>query len=260
MICRYALCMNEYFEKYNIIIIYNTYDIYDKDAKVRKYLSDTWSMKLRGYQKYFPYGVLPIDQYDFLCHHILIQDRKTKKILLGCKSITQSNCDLYGYPMPIKEHLIGENRLRYNEHSQAIDQWIASCARRGQDFGYSCGFTIEPSLEKAEKLFLTNMFYYLFYYFYNSYEIGNIIQGISVRFKLDQAQSDIGFEYLKYQQRELPIIRTKSYDNVESYIMTLSNYAFKAEHIEKALRIEKLWDEREEFIGKQKLVENKQVS
>lgn len=245
--------MAEYLEKYNIIIIYNTYDLYDKDAKVRQYLSDTWSMKLRGYQKYFPYGVLPIDHYDFLCHHILIQDRKTKKILLGCKSITQANCDLYGYQMPIKEHLIGHNILKYEKHIKSIEDWIKSCQNRGQDFGYSCGFTIDPDLKKEEKLLLTNMFYLLFYHFYKSYEIGNIIQGISVRFKLDLAQSEIGFDYLRDENHILPIVKTESYDNVESYIMTLSNYGFKEEHIEKSQVINKLWDEREEFIGIQKL-------
>ena len=252
--------MNDYLKRYQIITIYNTYDLFDKNARVRSLLSDNWGMKLRGYSKYFPYGVLPIDHYDFLCHHILVLDKKQNKVIMGFKSLTKSNCELYGHKLPIKDHLIMDNIEHYQKHSLGIDQWIINCERRGQDLAYSTGFTVEPSLAKEEKVFLTDLLFYLFYHFYTTYKIPNILQAISVRFKLDQRQTRIGFNYLNYENEQLPIIQTKKYDNVESYIMTLDDYGFGHEHIQDSMQVKDLWDNRIEFIGEQKLASSKKAA
>jgi hypothetical protein len=236
-------------DKYQIYIIYNTYDLFHNNDVVRNLLADNWGMKLRGYRKYFPYGVLPIDSYDYLCHHIIIKHKASDKVIMGFKSLTKSNCDRYGYDLPIKQHLINDYGDKYKYHSLAIDQWIAECQNRNQDLAYSTGFTIEPTLPKDEKIFLTDALFYLFYHFYTTYKIPNILQAISIRFKLDERQNDIGFNRIKYKDLILPRIETKKYDDVQSFIMVLDNYGFKDGHIEKSLSIAKLWEKRIEFIG-----------
>jgi len=234
-------------QDYQIYVVYNTYDLYHQNEAVRAILADNWGMKLRGYRKYFSYGVLPIDSYDYLCHHIIIKSKKTNQVIMGFKSLTKSVCDKTDFEFPIKKHLINEQLDKYMHHSKAIDQWIES--RSGQELAYSTGFTVEPTLSKAEKKHLTDILFDLFYHFYTTYKIPNILQAISIRFKLDERQDRIGFRKLDYQGHILDEIETKKYDNVQSYIMVLEDYGFKNEHILQAKSIQALWDNRIEFIG-----------
>jgi hypothetical protein len=237
---------NEDFSKnYQIHVIYNTYDIFEHNPRVRELLAENWGMKLRGYKKYFPYGVLPIDCYDYLCHHIIITNKLTNKVVMGIKSLTYSNCLNCGFNFPVQSHLFTGNEDIYSKHILAINEWLQS----DTDAAYSSGFTIEPSLSREEKKYLTDVVFWLFYHFYTTYKIPNILQAISKRFKLDGRQKDIGFEMLSYQGEVLSHIVTKEYDNVESDIMVLNNYNFKKDHIDKAMSIKMLWDNREEFIG-----------
>jgi hypothetical protein len=240
--------MHKSFEdKYQIYIVYNTYDLFHQNEQVRNILTETWGMKLRGYRKYFPYGVIPIDSYDFLCHHIIVCHKETNKVVMSVKSLTLNNCLQCGFEFPVKTHLLGVNNNQYEKHAKAIDQWILD--NQKSEIGYSTGFTIEPDLEKEEKALLTNMVFWLFYHFYSHYNIPNIIHGVSIRYKLIRFQEAIGFSALKYMQEELSHIETKKYDNVESQIMVMSNGAFKSEHIAESNCIKSLWDSRIEFIG-----------
>lgn len=240
-------------DKYQVYIIFNTYDLYHANEAVRNLLADTWGMKLRGYRKYFPYGVLPIDSYDFLCHHLIVCNKETNKPVMSVKSLTLNNCLKTCFEFPVKSHLLGKHDGEYSEHEKGIDYWIKQ--HSNQEIAYSTGFTIEPTLEKEEKSILTSMVFWLFYHFYTSYSIPNIIHGVSIRYKLMRFQETIGFKKLTYNGKELSHIETKKYDNVDSNIMVISNGNFNQEHIVNSMVIKKLWDNKVEFIGIDELVD-----
>lgn len=222
--------------------ISKTYELFETSQRTRQILSETWAMKLRGYKKYFRAPVLPNDQLDFMCNHIVINDKTLNRPVAAIKNVTLKQCNEFNLRFPIFDHLFKGNEAKYEIHMKSITEWLKS--KRPEDVAYSMGFTIEPSLERNYKKFLCNAIFHLFYYYYTTNCVGNIIHGLSRTFKLSQNQAHMGSEILKNSTGEtLGPVLTEYYDDVESDIVIIEK--FSDEFIEEALYLKSTWENRE---------------
>ena len=109
-------------EKYQIVVIKNTYDIYPYNQQTMRLLAETWGMKLRGYRKYFSYGVLPNDHLDFVSNHIIVCHKGPElKPIMAIKNITAKSCDTFGIEFPICGHLFKGREKEYHNHKKAVE-------------------------------------------------------------------------------------------------------------------------------------------
>lgn len=232
---------------YQIVVIQNPYDEFESNNFVRTILSNTWGMKLKGYKRYFPYGVLPNDHLDFIANHIIVCKKKYSELIpvMGIKNITPSCCKEFRIDFPIYQHLFKGREKEFDQHISAVKDWVDS--KKEEEVAYSMGFTVDPDLEKNEKKELLSFNWNLFYFYYTTYNIPNVIHGISKTFKLDEVQHEMGFKMLKFQGKELDYIETKAYNNVQSYLMVLENNNFKKEFIAKSEHYRNLWETRIEI-------------
>jgi hypothetical protein len=232
---------------YQIFVFKRPYDYFHENTFARQLLCDTWALKLKGYRRYFPYGVLPIDHLDFVSNHIVCCRKDIKndvyQPVMGVKNLTLETYQNFKLDFPIYKHLFCGEREKYHQHISAIQEWSKSS--KPADIAYSMGFTIDPDMDKAEKKELIDLGWAFFFLFYQEVGIKNVIHGVSKTFKLDQESSNIGFKYLQFQGQRLPSIKTESYNNVESEVMTLNldeyNTFAKAKYLNK---FSSLWDQR----------------
>lgn len=231
---------------WQMFIFETPYDYFEDNLFARQLLCDSWAMKLRGYKKYFPYGVLPIDHLDFIATNIVCakKDQSSDSYipLMGVKNLTLEKCNQFNLEFPIFKHLFCGETEKYAEHIKAIENW--SLQYEPKDISYSMGFTIEPTLKKDDKKILTELGWAIFYLFYNDYNISNVIHGVSKTFKLAEKSKDIGFEYLNNVHGRLPSVTTKTYNDVESEVMTLNLNNLNDEFIIQTQIFENLWNNR----------------
>lgn len=234
---------------YQVHVVLNTYDLFEYSARARNLLCETWGMKLRGYKSYFPYGVLPIDKYDFISHHLIVTDKRNDRPLMAVRSLAASSCEKCDMSFPVTGHLLNGRERDYPDHALAITDWVEQNMLRNSDMAYSSSFTVEPALPRENKKELVDMVFYLFPYFYGEYQIPNIIHGVNKRNKLDLRQERIGFKKLCFNNHALPHIELQKYDDVQCDIMVMNDLSFGEEHLAESKTVKFLWDQREELIG-----------
>lgn len=229
-----------------IFVFIKPYDYFHKDTFARQLLCDTWAMKLNGYLEYFPYGVLPIDHLDFISNHIVLCQKEMQtdfyRPLMTVKNLKLATCHEFDLDFPIYKHLFCKEREHYQSHIEAIEKWVESSSP--ENIAYSMGFTVEPNLSKEQKKELIELAWSFFYYFYTEYNIENVIHGVSKTFKLSEKSAAIGFKQLSLDGTQLSSIKTKSYNNVESEVMTLKLSDFNPFYQKKYACFQELWNQK----------------
>ena len=189
---------------FQVIVIQNTYDIFDQNIDVQEILSSVWALKLKGYKNFFKYGVCPNDKYDFFSNHIIFtrKDDPTK-VLGGIKNITLKTCEDFKLSFPPVKHMFGSTiKEKDYLHVYAINSWLKKFDPAS--IGYSMGYTVDPDLPKEFRRFLFRFLCYTFSAFYKDYNIPNIIHGVNTLSKIDRGFEDIGFRDLSIDTLKMP--------------------------------------------------------
>lgn len=231
-----------------IIVLFNPYDSYSKDSKVRTLLSDTFKLKFDGYKAYFPYGVMPVDHLDFISNHVIVCRKTENKMtpLAAWKSLTLDQCNKFKVPFPIAGHLLKDYEKEYKEHIEAIKYWLSD--KPAEATAYNFGFTVEPDLEKEMKSELIELGISLLYFYYCNYNFSSVIHGVSNTFKLAHKHYKVGFKDLSLNGKNLCPVRTKAYNNVESCILHMDTSEIKNEYqMEVESKYGQLWKDRLEY-------------
>jgi hypothetical protein len=84
-----------------IVVLESPYDNMN-DPLVRDLFSKIVQLKIEGYRLVYPYGVLPVDSYDFIAtHHLVCREiNGSYQVLMGVKYITLKKCLTHNLPFP----------------------------------------------------------------------------------------------------------------------------------------------------------------
>ena len=242
---------------FQVIVIQDTYDIFDKSDEVQDVLSAVWAMKLKGYKNFFKYGVCPNDKYDFFSNHIIFtrKDDITKP-LGGVKNITLGACQNLGIAFPPVMHMFGsEIKQKDYLHVYAINNWLSKFDP--ESVGYSMGYTMDPSLPKEFRKYLFDFVCYTFSPFYKENKIPNIIHGVNTLAKIDQKVEKIGFKDLMIDHLNMPLFKMEGLDDLDTRLMVSENYDIDVSGLCGVEDFERIWNNRivlsSETLGLKKL-------
>ncbi len=234
---------------FQVIVIKDTYEIFDSVPEVQRVLSSTWGMKLRGYKSFYnESSICPNDKLDYYSSHILISQKSDPlKVLTAIKTITYKNCEYAKCSFPIFDHLFGSDiKIDHYLHAYALNTWVEKIKEEG--VAYSNGFSIDPDLPKSLRKFLFGFITYSFESFYSDNKIPNIVHGVNTLCKIDQTFEDVGFKDLYIKDTLLvPTFKMASLSDLDVRIMISENYGIDCSSLDHYQAYKNMWANRKEF-------------
>jgi hypothetical protein len=204
-------------------------------------------MKLTGFLREYEHGILPLGSYDFIGTLIMLCEKKDGELepVFCFKSTTLERVKYFNLPFELLEwfHSSAEKN-----HEMVVRGILERAESEKINIGYNSSWTIDPKWrEVAELKYLAKeLSVALFVKYYQSRSTQEILIGGVKRFKVDQIQSFLGFEYLKYNGEVLPPIEAWFAKNEKAILMHLTRFSKEALAI--AEKYSKLWSERIEIL------------
>ena len=171
--------------EFSVFIIECPYDNYSL-PEVRELLPRVFELKIRGYQKEHPYGILPVDSYDQVGNHILVAEKLNGSWIprMGFKSVTAQRCLLHQLNFPLHNYLKGAPP----EHRLAVEALISEHLGSKQNLGYNGSWTMDPELRRDPeyRLLLRDLTRALLVHYYRDYQIPTTSAFAVMRFKVHE--------------------------------------------------------------------------
>jgi hypothetical protein len=185
--------------KLKIVILDCPYDMYTTSEFTRNFLSDLFQLKLEGYQKHYPYGIMPISDYDFMATHVSIclSDKGQLIPLAAFKSITNKICQKFRVPFPVVGHKFGVHKEKFPNHVDALHLWQEQCEERGESFAYNASWTMRNELDKDLRGICREVSYSLLHFHYHQEKIENMINSTACIHNVNTNEDAMGFKILK---------------------------------------------------------------
>lgn len=217
---------------------YNTFE----SSGTQSLFSKVIAMKIAGYRKHYPYGVLPADSYDFVATHMLLCEEKNGELdpLMGMKFTTYEKCKTHNLEFPIF-HIVDQ---KYHEHHQAVEDTVNGLVAKGESVAYSASWTMSEKVRRDPRLteFCKYLNIALFYYYKETFGIQNVVDGATVRFKIEKWKAFLGYEPFQYQGAPLGQVPCDPFFGEMILLMHLKK--FTAEAVAFARQFDYLWEQR----------------
>lgn len=201
------------------------------------------ALKIEGYKREYPEGVLPLDTVDYIANHLLLCELTPDgwKICMGIRSISLSQCrkNLVRFPVEsMVQHL--------PEHAVAVQKIIANAQTKNQDIAYNGSWTMSNAAQQDRNLRqLCKALgpFWLMYYHYDN-QVPVVFSAGTARFKVPELQEFLGFEYLSYEGKRLPNFGCKSFFDEEVALMALHTQRVPKPALDWASKFYQLWESR----------------
>ena len=195
--------MLERLKNMRFVIIESPYDSWNHPL-MEQVFARMIGMKLRGYGKEYPYGVMALDTTDFISEHLLICEETSEGLIpiVGNKSVPLSKCDFHHVPFPGLSCL---EEAKAHEHAKVMNQIMDRCRKDGVDLRYAGSWTMEAK-ERGNRewsLALRDLFTAIYTFYYQSLPNCEVITGGTCRFKVDSYVKWLGHEALTLNGKEL---------------------------------------------------------
>ncbi|MCM2276782.1 MAG: hypothetical protein NDJ89_01745 [Oligoflexia bacterium] len=207
------------------------------------------ALKIEGYRRVYPDGVLPVDSHDFIATHYLVCEEKPSgpEILMGYKNVTLSQCLRHRLAYP------GLNVLRGSEgteaHQQALQAILDRCSRDRTPLTYGSSWTISPAIPKGElKDFLKDLMTAMLVSSELEAGIPERVSCGGLRVKTDQYFQALGYRPLESRGAPLPPFAQGSLFGEQAIMLHCTRFSDRA--LALADRFAGLWQERFVFSAK----------
>lgn len=194
-----------------IVVLDSFYDFH-QNPTVRDLFVKLISLKIKGYQTAYPYGVLPVDSGDFFGVHILLCRETPEGLdpIMGLKSIFLSRCKAFKQDFPAFHLFEG---IDTPDHLAATKKIIEDSEKNEEEVAYSASWTMDPDLKKDPSLkkFCRDLVTFFLIRFYESRKVENVIAGAATRFKIEEIKFFVGFEPVSRNNKALPSFKCKAF-------------------------------------------------
>lgn len=242
---------------FGVIVMEAPYDTF-RYPEARTLFSEFAYFKIQGYQNGHPYGVLPVDAYDFISNHIIVGDVSSKTFtpLMGFKSVTLDRCIKHRVAFPTQELLRGAN---LPNHEAAINGLVDEYRGKASQLAYNGSWTIDPRVREDKELsrFCKDLTFALLVQYYRTYQIPMVLAAAVTRFKVHKLKEFLGWEYITNQGAPLEEFPCEHFFNEPLSLMFWRKFSDEA--LALADRYQEIWDRRVTYSAED-LSEKKQAA
>jgi hypothetical protein len=173
--------------KIQIVVLSNPVSTWD-DPTTRDLFFQLISLKLKGYGRAYPDGVIAVDSIDFIADHLLLCEQRRDgglRVLMGYKSVLHSRCEHYHLPFPALPLL---KSSKADQYIPKIEKILEDAKNRKEELAYSSSWTIDEHAQKNRELnrYLRKLFTTMIIGYHRDYNIPQWMTCGVVRFKTDE--------------------------------------------------------------------------
>lgn len=230
----------ERLDRLRFVIMESPYDSWGH-PRTEEVFAKMMTLKLRGYGKEYPYGVMAVDTTDMISDHLLVCEETDAglRALVGNKSVPLSKCEQFHLPWPGLSLL---EDAKAHPHDEVMRGIIRDCKETGRDLRYAGSWTMDPA-ERGQgewSTILRELFTAIYCSYYMSFPKVGVITGGTVRFKVPDYVKWLGHEGLALNGVELPPLNVTHLAG-ESVLWTyMTQVGFEPRQVVR--KWQKLWD------------------
>ncbi len=203
-------------------------------------------LKLNGYRKEYPYGVLPLDATDYVSTHLLICTEEPGgplKPIAGYKSLTLQRCYIHNLKFPLLNYM---SESTAPLHASAVKHILERHQHLGNQLAYNGSWTVDPDI-RSDRTFvsqLKELMMGLGVRFCQAYGITTLLGAGAVLNKADKYFRGWGYTPLKGGDGvELPAVSLPAFFDRQVQVIHLDQFNESA--LENAERAKSLWENRQ---------------
>lgn len=213
------------YNKLKIVVLECPYDTWDI-APTQELFGKMVSVKLAGYRARHPYGVMPVDVYDYVAIHQLVcmETSGGFQVLTGYKTISYERCKTHRVPFPMLS-ILGEGNAK--PHEAYVHSVINRCDATGGSLAYSGSWTIDPKLRGDRELIhtLRSVFEAMYVFCHRDYGFKEIVCGGVPRLKTDLLFEEWGHDRVRVDGKLLPNVSVPHLQGDEVALMHLKEFS-----------------------------------
>jgi hypothetical protein len=234
--------MNRFLAGLRMVVVDTPYDTLDLPI-TQQLFSQCAAFKIKSYQTVYPYGVLPVDAYEFIStHHFLCRERGGSYEILMCfKTITLKKCRVHLLRFPAVGLLRSSDA---HTHAAVLEELLLKHDRSPEKVSYGGSWTIRP--EARENPAISILFKELFIAMLVQHERTS---GTSERYcygvlkvKTDSFFANYGYVPLSDGGSLLPPFNSSALMDDPGVILRCSQFSAEAEQL--AEKYQSLWERR----------------
>lgn len=232
---------------FKILVLDCPYDSWETD-ETREWFGKIIKLKLTGYRREYPYGVLPMDTSDFIATHLVIAIEKKGQLepVMAYRSVSHDRCQKHSLSLPVLSLM---KQLSATQHAEEIQEIIERCEAQKKRVCYASSLAVAEEYaghpELKEILKMINVCHT------KEDEVGEILAGGVLRFKMDRFYTFMGYRKLAHNGNLLEPLQIPFACNEITGFFHLKDFSPEAKAVAK--KYEYMWHDRI-ILGKQKKV------
>jgi hypothetical protein len=243
------MSVGEILKKYplQVIVIQRPYDTFTTSDFTSSFMTDLFKLKFEGYCSRYPYGIMPVSDYDFMATHVCMTLKVGSEYVLisAFKSITSEVCKDFRVPFPIINHKFGMFKEKFPTYVEALAKWQSDLDAKNKMYAYNASWTMKTDLDKELRGLMRDLTFAFFYFHYTTEKIDFVINSTSANFNVNKHQEAMGLKYLKDAAgNDLPPFKSPVFFEEPFYIMHVDETGFSDVYAEKCKVFKEAWDNR----------------
>lgn len=233
--------------KLQTYIIKCPYDTYRESELTRTLMTDIFKLKFDGYRSYYPYGIMPVSDYDFMANHICLTLYDAEKYipLFAFKSITNEACKKFRAPFPVIGHKFGMYKENFMPWVEALQNWQDELDKKKVTYAYNASYTMHSTMNKDLRDLTRDISHAYLCYHYLTENINHVINSTANNHKINQIEEQMGWIYLKDKHgNKLPPFESPVFFEKPFYLMHTTENSFSEEFRKKCEPFKHLWENR----------------
>ena len=232
----------ELLDRLQVVVLDCPFDTF-ADPLTQKYFGRYIALKLDGFMNEYEKGILPLGAYDFIGTIVMICEKNGDELQpITCfKSTTLDRAKEFNLAFELT-HLFHTEAER--ENCEYVEGLISRVVSEGKKLGYNSSWTMSAKWGRGTPLrkFMLNLSVSALANYYTEYGIQEVLSAGVLRFKIDQFQKNMGFDFIQYNGKALPPMETWFAKKEKVLLMHLTKFSVETLAAAKAYR--SLWDRR----------------
>lgn len=232
-------------DKYQVVVLKSPYDFVGERSAEEVFM-DICRLKITGYSKEYPEGVLPLDSSDFIATHVALCEKTWHGLqpIMGFKAVSLSKCDYHRVNFPIFGMM--KSAEDTSRHTEYFEKLVARYRAKGmaEKLAYNGSFTVHPD-KRSDKEFMEDMWDLVFCLIsahYITEEIEHVVAVCATKFRVDQKKTTRGWDYITHQDQQLGKYHATSLYEAELIPMEMMD--IKKRCTVEMRRFPELWENR----------------
>jgi hypothetical protein len=235
-------------KNYQVVVLKAPYGLMS-NWSARNTFGEICQLKITGYAKEYPAGILPFDGSDFIASHVALCEKTNTGLVpvMAFKAVTLADCDHHRVNFPILGMVKSPDNT--SRHVAYFEEMLRSYRESGRShkLAYNGSFTVHPDARADQNFtrYMWDLVFFMISAHYITEEIDQVVAVCSTQFKVDVKKTTRGWRYCEPGGNRLEAYRCFSLFDTNFIPMELKDIVANCQvHFD---RFRSLWEARQVY-------------